>query len=77
VVAFELARATDLLAAGSELTSGLGGWARLTIAGYVAGGQATVDAIGRAHHEVLARPCRPGRVRTVARALPLLAGRPR
>jgi squalene synthase HpnC len=77
VVAFELARATELLAAGRELTSGLGGWARLTIAGYVAGGQASVDAIARAHQDVLARPCRPGRARTLARALPLLAGRPR
>ena len=77
VVAFELARAAELLAAGRELTSGLGGWARLTIAGYVSGGQATVDAISRAQHDLLAHPCRPSRARTLARALPLLAGRPR
>jgi squalene synthase HpnC len=75
VLRFELARATELLGAGRELTSGLHGWARLTIAGYVAGGQAAVDAIGAAGHEVLASTPRPGRARTLARAVPLLVSR--
>jgi len=78
VLEFELARATGLLGAGRELTSGLRGWARLTIAGYVAGGQAAVDAIAHAHHDVLGSRCMPRSGRTLARALPLIAaGRPR
>jgi len=72
VLRFELVRATGLLGAGRELTSGLRGWARLTIAGYVAGGQATVDAIAAADHDVLASTPRPRRARTLARAVPLL-----
>jgi squalene synthase HpnC len=72
VLRFELARAAGLLGAGRELTSGLRGWARLTIAGYVAGGQATVDAIAAADHDVLASTPRPSRTRTLARAVPLL-----
>jgi len=75
---FELARAAELLAAGRELTSGLRGWARLTVAGYVAGGQATIDAIGGADFDVLAATCRPRATRTLARVVPLLvAGRRR
>jgi 15-cis-phytoene synthase len=74
VVAFELARARDLLAAGIPLTRSLHGWCRLAVAGYVGGGLAAADAIEAANYDVLARSVQPRRVRTlryaVAVALP-------
>ena len=75
VVAFELARARDLLAAGVPLARSLRGWPRLAVAGYVAGGLAAADAIEAAGYDVLARPVRPGRART-ARHAATVVGRP-
>jgi phytoene synthase len=75
VVAFELARARDLLAAGVPLARSLPGWPRLAIAGYVAGGLAAADAIEAAGYDVLARPVRPSRART-ARHAATVVGRP-
>ena len=47
----------------------LRGWARLAVAGYVAGGLATADALRRADFDVLARDIRPAKARTaMARA---------
>ena len=60
MVAFELARACRLLGAGRELASALRGWARLAVAGYVAGGQAPLDAIAAAPTTTCSPP-RPGR----------------
>ena len=48
LVAFEAERAAELLAAASPLLGELRGWARLAVAGYVAGGRAAVDALRRA-----------------------------
>lgn len=53
LVAFEAARAADLLAAGAPLLGLLRGWARLAVAGYVAGGLAALDALRRADWAVL------------------------
>jgi squalene synthase HpnC len=67
---FETDRASDLLASGAPLIASLHGWARLAVAGYVAGGQATVEALHRADYDVMAGPPRPRRrdiVRHLAR----------
>jgi squalene synthase HpnC len=72
VVAFECDRARALLASGRPLVASLRGWARVAVAGYVAGGQAALDAIAAAHHDVLAQTCKPRANRLLARALPLL-----
>ena len=75
LVAFEARRARDLLRAGHALTADLRGWARYAVAGYVAGGEATLDALARVDHDVLAHRCRPRKSRVMVRAIPLLAGR--
>ncbi len=53
LVAFECGRARELLAPGRTLVASLGGFARLAIAGFVAGGLAGLDAIQQAECEVL------------------------
>jgi squalene synthase HpnC len=45
---FETERAARLLGEGAALTGNLRGWARLAVAGYVAGGRATLAAIAAA-----------------------------
>lgn len=67
-VAMQVDRAEQLLEDGGLLVGMLRGWSRVAVAGYVAGGRATVDAIRRAHHDVLAATPRP-RPRDVARHL--------
>ena len=44
---FEVTRAAELLDSGAPLIRLLHGWARLAVAGYVAGGRAAVDALRR------------------------------
>ncbi|WP_432837436.1 squalene synthase HpnC [Dactylosporangium sp. CA-092794] len=58
---FETERAEALLRGGSPLVGGLRGWARLAVAGYVAGGLAAADALRRARFDVLAGTPRPRR----------------
>jgi squalene synthase HpnC len=53
LMAFEVARARRWLAAGTPLVGALRGRSRLAVAGFVAGGQAALDAIARADFEVL------------------------
>ena len=74
VVVFESDRARVLLRSGAALVADLRGSARLAVAGFVAGGLATLDAFAAAGHDVLAAPRRPSRVRTARHALRLLAG---
>jgi squalene synthase HpnC len=50
----ETARAVALLDEGSWIVGGLRGWARLAVAGYVAGGRAAADALRRCRYDVLA-----------------------
>jgi squalene synthase HpnC len=45
LIAFETARARALLVAGSPIVGTLRGWARVAVAGYVAGGLAAADAL--------------------------------
>jgi squalene synthase HpnC len=54
LMAFETERAAALLDSGAPLVGQLRGWARLAVAGYVAGGRAAVDALNRSGGEVLA-----------------------
>jgi squalene synthase HpnC len=54
LVAHETDRAVALLDEGAGLVGELRGWARLAVAGYVAGGRAAADALARHGHDVLA-----------------------
>ena len=53
LIAFEVARARGLLAAGAPLIGELRGAARAAVAGYVAGGRAALAAIAAADYDVL------------------------
>lgn len=71
---FEIDRAAGILDEGAGIVGRLDGWARLSVAGFVAGGQATVRALRRTHGDVLGRDASPSRARTVLRLAGLLAG---
>jgi len=71
LLAFETDRAAGLLNDGRLLVGDLRGWARLAVAGFVAGGMATVDALRRADFDVLSATPRPRR-RDVLRHLAYL-----
>jgi len=66
LVKFEVDRAAAGLDAGSPLIGTLKGAARLAIAGYVAGGRATVKAIRDSGYDVLRSTPRPGKAATIA-----------
>jgi squalene synthase HpnC len=71
-IAFEVRRARELLHAGAPLVAQLRGRERLAVAAFVAGGHAALDAIERAHCEVLAGPPKASgarRLRALARVL--------
>ncbi len=64
VLAFEVARARELLCAGAPLIDELpGAGARLAVAAFAAGGRAALDAIERAGYDVLPGPPRAGKAR--------------
>jgi squalene synthase HpnC len=71
---FEVERAADLLEHGAGLVGRLRGWARPCVAGFVAGGRATVAALRRTDGDVLGRPTTPSRAGTLARLLAVLVG---
>jgi squalene synthase HpnC len=75
VITLQVARSRQLLLAGRPLVRRLHGWARVAVAGYVAGGLATADALEAAGHDVLGRDVRPGKLRTAAWALRQLGRR--
>jgi phytoene/squalene synthetase len=66
LVKFEIDRADALLAAGAPLVGTLRGMARLAIAGYVAGGRATLKSVRGSSYDVLRAVPRPGKADTVA-----------
>jgi squalene synthase HpnC len=70
VLAFEVARARELLTAGTPLIAQLHGRPKLAVAAFVAGGHAALDAIVRARYDVLVGAPQAGRAR---RALTLMA----
>jgi phytoene/squalene synthetase len=72
-IAFELARARALLAAGGQLLGALHGRARLGVAAYIAGGVAAVRAIERADMDVLAGAPSAGRLARAAALAGVLA----
>jgi len=74
VVASEVGRARPLLAAGGPLARTLPLRARLAVAGFAAGGMAALDAVERAHHDVLGVSCRPRPTRFTVQLLRLLGG---
>jgi squalene synthase HpnC len=66
LIAFEVDRSRQLLNDGAPLVGTLKGMARLAIAGYVAGGRATLKAIEDARYDVLRATPRPGKTDTLA-----------
>ena len=66
LIKFEADRARELLDAGAPLVGTLKGAARLAIAGYVAGGRATLKSIEAGRYDVLRRTPRPGKTDTLA-----------
>jgi squalene synthase HpnC len=66
---FETERAGRLLDEGAALTGTLRGWARLAVAGYVAGGRAALAAIAAAGYDVLSVTPRPRRVKVATELL--------
>lgn len=76
VVGLQAGRARALLDAGAPLVGQLSGWARLAVAGYLAGGRAALDALDASGYDVLAAPVRAGRGRVALAWLrTLLRGR--
>ncbi|WP_460603770.1 squalene synthase HpnC [Jatrophihabitans fulvus] len=75
VVQQQVLRSRDLLEAGRPLVRSLHGWARVAVAGFVAGGLATADALEAASHDVLATDVRPSKQRTARHALRLAVAR--
>lgn len=75
VLALCTRRAADLLDAGAPLIDTLSGFARLAVAGYLAGGRATVQALRAADFDVLGRRVRPGAAATATWWARGLAGR--
>ncbi len=76
VLAFEVARARELLAQGAPLIDDLRGFReRLAVAAFVAGGRAALDAIERAGYDVLIGPPRAGSGRRLRALASTLAAR--
>jgi squalene synthase HpnC len=63
VLAFEVDRARELFAEGAPLIAELRGRPRFAVAAFLAGGRAALDAIERAHYDVLAGAPLAGRAR--------------
>src|SRR5665213_252857 len=75
LMAFEVARARDLLAQGAPLVQLIPGRGKLAIAGFVAGGRAALHAIAAADFDVLAGTPKPTKQRTLCEALGALTSR--
>ena len=66
VVAYLETRAREMLEPGRALVQSLQGYARLSVAGFVAGGLAALDAIVAVRYDVLGTPVRRSRLGTAA-----------
>jgi squalene synthase HpnC len=75
LILFEAQRATELLDAGTPLVGMLRGWAKLAVAGYVAGGRATLDAMRRAGGDVVSQPVHGRRADLLRHLVTLLTRR--
>lgn len=72
LLAFEVARTRELLGAGRPLVRTLRGFPRVAVAGFVAGGEATLRAIERGDYDVLRAAPRASRIGLVRVFVPLL-----
>jgi squalene synthase HpnC len=75
VVRTQVERSEELLEPGRALVRRLRGWSKIAVAGYVAGGLATADALRSGDFDVLARTIKPTKARTAYHAIRLLAHR--
>jgi squalene synthase HpnC len=75
VIAEQVDRAAAMLGSGRPLVRRLSGWSRLAVAGYVAGGLATVDALRRADYEVHERHVSPTKRGTALHSVRVIMGR--
>jgi squalene synthase HpnC len=75
LLAFEVSRAQALMTRGTPLVATLSGSARIAVAGFVAGGQAALDALGAADFDVLSGPPRASRARIARGTLTRLLAR--
>ncbi|GAA0594616.1 squalene synthase HpnC [Actinomadura livida] len=66
VLALQAGRAARLLDEGEALTGRLRGFARIAVAGYIAGGRAALAALEREAYDVLGGPPRPRKARLLA-----------
>jgi squalene synthase HpnC len=66
LISFEVSRAGRLLDEGAPLVGTLRGWARLSVAGYVAGGRAALAAIREQRYDVLSGTPRPRKPKLAA-----------
>ena len=73
VVAYLETRAREMLEPGRALVRSLRGYARLSVAGFVAGGLATLDAIVAVRYDVLGKPVSRSRLGTAAHMARLCA----
>jgi squalene synthase HpnC len=72
LIAFEASRARQLLDAGAPLVGELTGRSRIAIAGFVAGGYATLDAIADHNYDPFGATARPAPGRILRRMMALL-----
>jgi squalene synthase HpnC len=77
LLAFEAARAQALLRRGAPLVGTLSGPARVAVAGFVAGGQAALDALRRADYQVLAGAVKAGHLAVAHQSVVHYVGRRR
>ena len=75
LVAHQSDSARGLLRRGEPLVASLNGWAKISVAGYVAGGLAALDAIAGAKYDVLRKLRTPSKARTAAHMVRLVAPR--
>ena len=75
VVRTQVERSEKLLEPGRGLVRRLPGWSKIAVAGYLAGGLATADALRAADFDVLGATIRPTKKRTAYHAIKLLASR--
>jgi squalene synthase HpnC len=75
LVAFEADRAVALLDSGRPLLGMLHGWARVAVAGYMAGGLAAVDGLRRANWAVMSGSPGTSRLTVLRHVYGLLRGR--
>ncbi len=75
VIHYQCGRAAALLGSAPPLLALVRGRGRLALAGFVAGGWATLDAIAAADYDVLERTCAPTKKATVRHMAALLLGR--